>query len=110
MRKVDVLDLATGKWSNGPEFPGEDRVGFSPAATVVGNRIVLSTSDRNVYRLLADCSGWEKVAISSAKRMVHRAVPIGPDAILLVGGAGGANGNHAELEVLKLSEAALRSE
>lgn len=104
VRTVDVLDVATGKWSTGPEFPGANRVGFSPAATVVGGRAILSTSDGSVYRMLADASGWEKVGESKSKRMVHRIVPLGSDSILLVGGAGGPDGNHAELEVVKLAD------
>ena len=30
VRRVDVFDMATGRWSAGPEFPGTDRIGFSP--------------------------------------------------------------------------------
>ncbi len=103
VRKVEVLDVASGKWSSGPDFPGDDRVGFSPAATVAGERIILSTSDTGVYRLLADGSAWGKVSTAGGKRMVHRVVPLGKDSVLLVGGAGGKDGNHADLEVLKLA-------
>jgi N-acetylneuraminic acid mutarotase len=103
VRKLDILDVATGKWSTGPDFPGDDRVGFSPAATVVGERIILSTSDNGAYRLLADGSAWENVATAGSKRLVHRALPLGKNSVLLVGGAGGKDGNHADLEVLKLA-------
>lgn len=103
VRKNDVLDVATGKWSTGPDIPGDDRVGFSPATTIVGDRIVLSTSDTRVYRLVADGSEWEKVGTAGGKRMVHRAVSLGKDSVLLVGGAGGKDGNHAELEIIKLA-------
>lgn len=103
VRRVDVLDVATKKWTSGPDFPGDDRVGFSPAATVVGDRLVLTTSDTAVYRLQADGTAWENVGTASVKRMVHRAVPLGSDGILLVGGAGGQDGNHSKLEAVKLT-------
>src|SRR5207253_1837985 len=32
VRKNEILDLATGKWSSGPDFPGTERTGFNPAA------------------------------------------------------------------------------
>jgi YHS domain-containing protein len=105
IRTVSVLDIATGKWSNGPEIPGTDRVGFSPAATVVNGRIILSTSDKSVYALNETSSGWEKVGVATESRFVHRLVPAGPDAVIAIAGAG-PSGPHASVELIKLTGAA----
>jgi hypothetical protein len=99
---VDVLDVATGKWSTGPALPGPDRVGFSPAAAAVGGRLVVNTSSGPVYRLNEAGDGWEKVGEATTKRRVARLIPHGADAVILVGGAGGGE-NVAAVEVVRLA-------
>lgn len=101
-RQVDILDVATGKWTTGPKLPGDDRVGFSPAATVVNGQVVVNTNAGPLYRLTASGDAWEKVGDAAASRHVARLVPHGSDAVVLVGGAGGA-GNVTEVEVIKLA-------
>jgi N-acetylneuraminic acid mutarotase len=102
-RRVDVLDVATGKWSTGPALPaGNDRAAFSPAATVVNGRVVVNTSEGPVYRLNEAGDGWEKVGEAATKRMVARLVPFSNDSVLLVGGVSG-NANVATVEVVKLA-------
>ncbi|MEO2088404.1 MAG: hypothetical protein ABGY75_02770 [Gemmataceae bacterium] len=101
-RRVDVLDVTTGKWTDGPALPGADRVAFSPAAGVVKGRVVVNTSAGPVYRLNEAGTGWEKVGEAKTKRMVARLVPLG-DAVILVGGAGGG-GNVDAVEVVRLTE------
>jgi N-acetylneuraminic acid mutarotase len=97
-KRVDVLDVATGKWSEGPTMPGGDRVAFSPAACAVRNRIVLNTSEGLVYRLSEKGDAWEKVGESAKKRVVARMVPFGADRAILLGGAsGGANADSLEV-------------
>lgn len=99
--RVDVLDLATKKWSLGPVVPGES-IGFSPAANIVQGRLILNTLDGVVYRLTTNGEAWEKLGNASKGRMVHRLVPYG-NAALLVGGAS-KGGNVAELEVFPIPE------
>jgi N-acetylneuraminic acid mutarotase len=102
-RRVDILDVATGKWSTGPALPvGSDRAAFSPAATVVNGRVVVNTSEGPVYRLNEAGDGWEKVGEAATKRMVARLVPLSNDSVLLVGGVSG-NANVATVEVVKLA-------
>jgi N-acetylneuraminic acid mutarotase len=101
-RRVDVLDVATGKWTTGPHLPGADRVAFSPAAGTVNGRVVVNTSAGPVFRLTEAGDGWEKVGEAKAKRMVARLVPHGDDAVVLVGGAGGG-GNVDAVEVVRLA-------
>lgn len=101
-RRVDVLDVATGKWTAGPQLPGTDRAAFSPAAGVVNGRVVVNTSAGPIHRLNDAGDGWEKVGEAKSKRMVARLIPFGADAVILVGGAGGG-GNVAAVEVVKLA-------
>ncbi|MCE9565203.1 MAG: hypothetical protein K8U57_24490, partial [Planctomycetes bacterium] len=102
--KVSVLDVATGKWSDGPEFPGTDRVGFSPAATTVSGKIVLSTSDKNVHVLNEKGTAWDTVGTTAESRYVHRLVPGGKDVAVAIAG-GTPQGPHASVEVVKLDGA-----
>jgi N-acetylneuraminic acid mutarotase len=99
---IDILDLATGKWTMGPELPGSDRVAFSPAACAVNGRLVVNTSAGPVLRLNDAGNGWEKVGEATAKRIVARLIPLGKDAVVLIGGASGGE-NVAALEVIKLA-------
>jgi N-acetylneuraminic acid mutarotase len=101
LNRVEIYDLASGKWSTGPDFPG-GRVGFSPAANTVNGRLILNTSEGTVYRLTEDGTAWEKVGAAATKRMVARLLPHGSSA-LLVGGAS-RNGNIGKLEVLTIAE------
>lgn len=102
VRKVEVYDVATDKWSEGPEFPGTDRTGFSPAATVVNGRLVLNTSDKSVLVLNEKGTAWEKVGATSESRYVHRLVPGGKDTVVAIAGAG-PNGPQDTVEVVKLN-------
>lgn len=101
-KRVDVLDVATGKWTTGPELPGADRVAFSPAACTVNGRLVVNTSEGPVYRLNHKGDGWDKVGEAKTKRIVGRLIPHGPDAVILVGGAGGG-ANVDAVEIVKLA-------
>lgn len=105
--RVDILDVATGKWTEGPALPdgGKDArmPAFSPAATTVGDRIVIHTSSGPIYRLAADGKDWEKVGTAQKPRMVARLVPLSATEVVLVGGA--AKGGNVDLvEVIKLAE------
>jgi N-acetylneuraminic acid mutarotase len=99
-RRVDILDVATGKWSEGPDLPGSERTAFSPAACTVSGRLVVNTSAGPVYRLTEKGDGWEKVGECATKRMVARLIPFGTDRVILLGGAAGMTGNADSLEVI----------
>jgi N-acetylneuraminic acid mutarotase len=102
-KRVDILDVATNKWSEGPAIPGNDRVAFSPAACTVNGRIVLNTSEGSVYQLTLKGDVWEKVGEASKKRIVARLVPFGTHRVVLLGGASGP-ANADSLEVITLRE------
>ncbi len=105
--RVDILDVATGKWADGPALPdgGKDAglPAFSPAAAAAGDRVVVHTSSGPVYRLTADGKEWEKVGTARKPRMVARLVPLSSAEVVLVAGA--AKGGNVDLvEVIKLAE------
>jgi len=85
-QRVDVFDPATGKWSMGPDLPGGGLNGFAPAACTIEGSVFISVADGGIHRLAADGSAWEPVA-SVSPRIVHRMVPLGNDAVVLLGGA-----------------------
>lgn len=102
-KQVDILETATGKWSTGPAIPGSDRVGFSPAATVVEGKLIVNTSAGPLFRLTEKGDAWEKVGTVPTTRMVARIVPAGKNAVLVVGGAG-KGGNVSAVERVEIAE------
>lgn len=100
--RVDIFDVATEKWTTGPDVPGK-AIGFSPAANTVNSRVVISTSEGLVYRLNEGGEAWEKVGMSATKRIVHRLIPHGKDVLLVGGAVPGQGGNVVELEIVKLA-------
>jgi kelch repeat and BTB domain-containing protein 12 len=98
-RTVDILDLATRKWSQGPQIPEGKMNGFTPAACASGGRIYVSPADGKIYRLAAQGDAWEQVATLARQRFVHRLVPIGEGKLMVLGGAS-REGNVALTEVI----------
>ena len=85
--RVDVLDVGTGMWSEGPDLPrAGDLQGFGVAAASHGDRVFVNQADGKVYALAADGESWELVATFDTARFMHRIVPVG-DRVLGVGGA-----------------------
>ena len=86
---VNVLDLKSGTWLLGPDYPGKGRLkGFGMALCAWNNRLYASSYGSTVYRLKADGSGWEDAGIRmSSMRFFHRMVSAGPDRLLFIAGA-----------------------
>jgi YHS domain-containing protein len=101
VRAVSILDLVSGKWSDGPEIPGSEKIGFSPASTVVGGKLILNTMDKSVFALNEKGTAWEKVGQTVESRFVHRLVPAGKNAVIAIAGAG-PKGAHASIELVRL--------
>jgi YHS domain-containing protein len=101
IRAVSILDIATGKWSDGPEIPGSEKVGFSPASTVAGGKLILNTMDKSVFALNEKGTAWDKVSTTEEIRFVHRLVPAGKNAVIALAGAG-PKGPHASIELVRL--------
>jgi N-acetylneuraminic acid mutarotase len=102
VKKVDVYDPKTEKWSTVADYPGSDRAGFSPAACVLKDRLYLNTADGDVLRLKGKGDGWEEVGKVPTPRIVGRLVPWG-DEVLAVGGAG-EKGNVGVIEAVGVGD------
>ena len=101
-QRVDIFDVQSRTWSQGPEMPGGDRHGFSPAACAFNGTILLSTVDGTIHALNTNHDGWVTVGHSASKRMVHRMVPYGKNSVLLVGGAVPGVGNTSSIETVTI--------
>lgn len=89
-RAVSIYDPATGKWSDGPDLPGGEGNGFAPAAGTVDGRLVASLADGSVVVLNETARTWETIG-TNARRVAHRLVPRGTQAIVLGGAARNEN-------------------
>jgi N-acetylneuraminic acid mutarotase len=101
---VNVYDPAKGTWSAGPDLPGPQRNGFSPAACVLGDRLFVSTADGKLQRLTAKGDAWEEAGQLQQPRIVHRKVAIADKLLLVLGGAGKGE-NVALTEAIRPSPA-----
>ena len=97
--RVDVLDIATGEWSRGPDLPQAGSLqGFGVAAMSHRNRVFMSQADGKVYRLDAGSDSWQLAASIADRRFMHRLASFG-ERILALGGSW-TTGHRATIEVL----------
>ena len=89
LNTIRVLDLESGKWTDGPLFPGQGRMkAFGMTLCVWNNRLYASAYSSTVRRLSADGSAWEDAGIRlHTRRFFHRMVPATRDRLLFVAGA-----------------------
>jgi N-acetylneuraminic acid mutarotase len=90
IRKVDIYDPKAGTWGAGPDLPGKERNGFSPAACSLDGRLYISVADGTLYRLDGAAKAWTKVA-ATTPRIVHRMAAHGSDLLVIGGAAKGEN-------------------
>ena len=108
-RRVDFFDPATGKWSEGPELPGTGMSGFGVSAWNLGDSLYISGFNGRVFRLAERGTKWEEVAKLDEPRFFHQLVPAAQqDALLVVGGAS-RDGHLADVELVDVSAAAVKS-
>ncbi len=101
VRDVNIFDVATQKWSQGPTVPEPEGNGFTPAATVWSGQVFLSPADGKLYRLTAKADAWEVVGNLQEPRTVHRMLATPEGKLIVLGGASRkANGPTAQVEVL----------
>ncbi|MGD9637201.1 MAG: DUF4198 domain-containing protein, partial [Pirellulales bacterium] len=108
-RSVDFFDPANGKWSKGPELPGTGMSGFGVSAWNLGDDLYVSGFNGRVFKLADDGSKWEVVAKLEEPRFFHQLVPAAQaDALLVVGGAS-RDGHLASVELVDVSDAAVKN-
>ncbi|MEE2973160.1 MAG: kelch repeat-containing protein [Planctomycetota bacterium] len=93
-QSVDILDLDTGEWSTGPEYPG---VAFGLAAETCNERVVASGADGTVYSWAPGESSWTEAGILTFPRFFHQ-IAVGSDSDLyFIGGISrGVRPTHLE--------------
>ena len=84
---VNIFDPAKNSWTIGPDIPGPQRNGFTPASCVAGGRLYVSPADGKLYRLAAKGGDWEGVGAFKQARIVHRMVAVNDKLLIAVGGA-----------------------
>jgi len=99
--EVQVYDIKTKAWSEGPKLPGDDGMtGFGSSCFNIGGRLVVSTYKGGVFNLASDSNGWEKIHSLETGRFFHRLLPVSNNQFVLVGGANMNIGKLTDLELL----------
>ncbi|QVL31761.1 hypothetical protein KIH39_23445 [Telmatocola sphagniphila] len=99
-KAVDIFEVKSRAWSEGPPVPGPMLNGFAPAVCTCNNRVYVSPADGKIYRLTEKQDGWEEVGSLKVSRYVHRIVPASENLLLVLGGASKAS-NIALTEVIE---------
>ncbi len=99
--RVDVLDLASMRWSQAPELP---ETGFGCAATASDSAVYASARSGRVWRLTPGGERWERHADLAAPRYFHQLVAAAGGQLVAVGGISGARRPRA-VEFIALDDA-----
>ncbi|MFT5354138.1 MAG: hypothetical protein ACI9KE_001339, partial [Polyangiales bacterium] len=103
---VNVLNLESGEWTLGPEFP---ETAFGVSATAVANAVYASAASGVVYRWSPGDTEWSAAATLAYPRFFHQLVASG-DGLVALGGIGGMHtaGRVRHVERVELAPEALR--
>lgn len=100
-KAVSVFNTKTGKWSEGPELPGEDNMaGFGSSSFAIGNRLFASTYEGKVLELARDGKSWQTIKSFEEGRFFHRMVPMNQSNLLLISGANMSTGKYEDIIVV----------
>lgn len=80
---VDLLDLASGAWTRGPDFPGSP---FGVAACAVDDGVLASGKDGVVWKLDANASAWSRAGNLAFPRFFHQMVAGDRGDVFVLGG------------------------
>jgi len=100
--QVAVFDPETDQWTEGPPLAGSPMAGFGPAATTVNGKLYVSTYDGTLQRLSPEATAWQTIHTFEQPRFFHRMLPVGEDALVLIGGANMETGKFKSLEVVPI--------
>lgn len=103
-KAVSVFNVKTGKWSEGPELPGKDRMaGFGSSSFTIGDRLFTSTYEGKVLELSPDGRKWKTIKTMEEGRFFHRMVPMDKSALLLISGANMKTGKYDDIIVVPVT-------
>ncbi len=97
--RVDILDPATGIWSEGPALFGNGMDGFGTAAFSVDGKLVVTTMSGSIQALSDDGSHWDYLGQLNSPRFFHES-PVWNHGLVIVGGASMMTGKTENLEFL----------
>jgi len=107
--RVDVLDLASGTWSAGPDLPDSPVKGFGLTAISVGDAVYVTGFSGGVHRLDPGADSWIEVARLAHPRMFARLVADEASGRLLIVGGSGKGGHVRVIESVPLVKSAAPS-
>lgn len=84
---VDVYDITMSSWAPGPRLPGANMDAFGVSAWTMNDQLYVAGMSGILHRLSADGQSWESCAQLREGRFFHRLLPLGPDQLMIVGGA-----------------------
>lgn len=88
---VTIYDPQKKAWAAGPDIPGPQRNGFTPASCVADGRLYVSAGDGRLFRLAAPGDAWEEAGRLQVPRIVHRMVAVPNNRLLALGGSSKGN-------------------
>ena len=95
---VSMLDLASGEWTEGPEFPD---FGFGVSAVAQGDTVLASGMSGTVHALRPGAETWEPAGEMAHGRIFHELLEDGDDVLALGGIVGmGTRGRVRAIERL----------
>jgi hypothetical protein len=97
-RRVDVLDVAKGQWTELPELPRSQMAGFGVSAWNLDGKLIVSGADGVVHELADDGSAWQDAGKLAVGRFFHRLLPGPNSTLLVVAGASMDAGHLATIE------------
>ncbi len=100
---VSILDLDTGKWSQGAPFPSADRMkGFGSSAFGIGKHIYANGWSTPLLSYDVQDNAWKPLDIKlNHQRFFHRLVAHGNDRLIVIGGAG-KGGQREDAQVIRI--------
>jgi hypothetical protein len=98
-----VLDLATGKWSEGPKLPGEGLQGFGGSAVTCAGRCYATTYSGKLCCLSKDGKAWQDAGQLTRPRFFHRLLCVGDSSLIAIGGGNMEEGKDLSVEVVSVS-------
>jgi hypothetical protein len=98
-----VLDLAAGKWSQGPKLPGEGLQGFGGCAITCAGRCYATTYSGKLCCLSNDNKAWQDAGQLTRSRFFHRLLCVDESSLIAVGGGNMEEGKDLSVEVVPVS-------
>ncbi len=98
--RVDVYDLATDSWAQGPSLHGTAMDGVGSSSFACGGALFASTISGSVQRLSTDGKSWELAGQLDHPRFFHRLLPWQDKTLVAVGGGIMSVGKVLEVDLL----------